>query len=108
MFLQRIFPEWSITKGDDGDWRVSGHVRLSVSSLDGALDVLAVAEPEAEERVRRFFLRGEVTMTTALVEFDGGTEITMVQEGMPDAVSPSDNELGMRMALDNLAKLVEG
>ncbi|WP_279484067.1 SRPBCC domain-containing protein [Actinomadura sp. GC306] len=53
-------------------------------------------------------LRGEVTMTTTLAEADGGTEITMVQDGMPDSVSPSDNELGMRMALDNLAKLVEG
>lgn len=53
-------------------------------------------------------LRGEVTMTTTLAESDGGTEITMVQDGMPDSVSPSDNELGMRMALDNLAKLVEG
>ncbi|TDE35496.1 hypothetical protein [Actinomadura sp. 6K520] len=55
LFLQRIFPEWSITRGDDGGWRVSGHVRVSVASIDGALDLLAVAEPEAEERVRRFF-----------------------------------------------------
>ncbi|TDC69144.1 hypothetical protein E1200_09435 [Actinomadura sp. GC306] len=55
LFLQRLFPEWSITKGDDGAWRVSGHVRVSVSSIDGAMELLAVVEPEAERRVRRFF-----------------------------------------------------
>ncbi|TDB92967.1 hypothetical protein [Actinomadura sp. 7K534] len=55
LFLQRIFPEWSITKGDDGVLRISGHVRVSASSIDGVLDVLAAVEPEAGERVRRYF-----------------------------------------------------
>ena len=55
MFLRRIFPELSILLDQDGNWQVSGHVRVSASAIDGVLDVLAVVEPEAEDRVRRFF-----------------------------------------------------
>ncbi|MET9406098.1 SRPBCC family protein [Streptomyces sp. NPDC002935] len=51
--------------------------------------------------------RGEMTMTTELTEVDGGTEIVIVHEGVPDAVPAADNETGTRMALDNLARLVE-
>ena len=52
-------------------------------------------------------LRGEMTMTTELTEVDGGTEVVIVHEGVPDAVPAADNETGTRMALDNLARLVE-
>ena len=55
LFLRAMFPEWAIARGEDGVWQVSGHVRVSASSIDGVLDLLAVAEPGAEERVRRFF-----------------------------------------------------
>ncbi|TDD68861.1 polyketide cyclase [Actinomadura darangshiensis] len=52
-------------------------------------------------------LRGEITMTTTLTEVEGGTEVLIVHDGMPDSVPAADNELGTRMSLDNLAKLVE-
>lgn len=52
-------------------------------------------------------LRGEMTMTTELTEVDGGTQVVIVHEGVPDAVPAADNETGTRMALDNLARLVE-
>lgn len=54
-------------------------------------------------------LGGEMVITTHLTEVDGGsgTEVLMVHEGVPDAVPPADNETGTRMALDNLARLVE-
>lgn len=51
---------------------------------------------------------GQMTVTTSLVDDEDGTSLLMVQEGVPDAVRPEDNEAGMRMALDNLARLVEG
>jgi uncharacterized protein YndB with AHSA1/START domain len=51
--------------------------------------------------------RGEMTLTTTLVEKDGGTEVLIVHEGVPDAISPADNETGTRMALAKLAALVE-
>jgi uncharacterized protein YndB with AHSA1/START domain len=52
-------------------------------------------------------LRGEMRMTTTLTEADGGTDVLVVHEQVPDSVPPADNETGTRMALDNLARLVE-
>jgi uncharacterized protein YndB with AHSA1/START domain len=53
-------------------------------------------------------LRGTMTMTTTLTDTAGGTDVLVVHEGVPDAIPAADNETGTRMALDNLAKLVEG
>lgn len=52
-------------------------------------------------------LRGEMTMTTTLTDAGGGTDVLIVHEGIPDGVPAADNETGTRMALDNLARLVE-
>jgi uncharacterized protein YndB with AHSA1/START domain len=52
-------------------------------------------------------LRGEMTMTTTLTEVDGGTDVEVLHEGIPDVVPAADNELGTRIALDKLAALVE-
>ena len=48
-----------------------------------------------------------MTMTTTLRDVPGGTEATVVHEGIPDLIPRADNELGTRMALDRLARLVE-
>ncbi|WP_110078395.1 SRPBCC family protein [Actinokineospora spheciospongiae] len=52
-------------------------------------------------------LAGVMTMTTSLAESGGATVVTIVHEGLPDSVAPADNEAGTRMALANLAALVE-
>jgi uncharacterized protein YndB with AHSA1/START domain len=52
-------------------------------------------------------LRGEMTVTTTLADADGGTDVVFFHEGIPSAVPPADNETGTRMALANLAALVE-
>ncbi|MEU4468061.1 SRPBCC domain-containing protein [Streptomyces sp. NPDC024017] len=53
-------------------------------------------------------LRGAMTLTTTLTDAEGGgTDVLMVHEGIPDAVPAADNETGTRMALENLARLVE-
>jgi uncharacterized protein YndB with AHSA1/START domain len=73
------------------------------------------AELVPDERVVEVFefetpdpaLRGTMTLTTTLTDRDGGTEVRIVHEGLPDAVPPADNEAGTRMALANLARLVE-
>jgi len=52
-------------------------------------------------------LGGTMTMTTTLADADGGTDVLVVHEGIPDSVPAADNETGTRMALANLAKLVE-
>ena len=52
-------------------------------------------------------LRGQMTMTTTLTEVAGGTDVLVLHEGIPDKVPVADNETGTRMALANLARLVE-
>lgn len=52
-------------------------------------------------------LRGEMTITTSLMEVDGGTEVLALHEGLPTGLSPADNETGWRLALERLAELVE-
>ncbi|WP_409467551.1 SRPBCC domain-containing protein [Streptomyces sp. HC307] len=52
-------------------------------------------------------LRGTMTLTTTLTDADGGTDVLVVHEGIPDAVPAADNETGTRMALARLARLVE-
>ena len=52
-------------------------------------------------------LRGPMTLTTTLHDAEDGTEVVMFHEGIPDVVPAADNELGTRMALANLARLVE-
>jgi uncharacterized protein YndB with AHSA1/START domain len=50
---------------------------------------------------------GVMTMTTTLAAAGDGTDVTIEHQGIPDAVPAADNETGTRMALDNLARLVE-
>jgi uncharacterized protein YndB with AHSA1/START domain len=52
-------------------------------------------------------LRGEMTITTTLVDADGGTDVLAVHEGLPPGLPSADNEAGWREALAKLAALVE-
>jgi uncharacterized protein YndB with AHSA1/START domain len=74
-------------------------VRLVPDELVVEVDVFETADPALE---------GEMTSTITLADAPGGgTELTAVHDGVPDAVAPADNELGWRTALDRLAALVE-
>jgi uncharacterized protein YndB with AHSA1/START domain len=53
-------------------------------------------------------LRGEMTITIALADADGGTDLVARHEGLPRGVSTADNEIGWTEALARLAALVEG
>jgi uncharacterized protein YndB with AHSA1/START domain len=52
-------------------------------------------------------LSGEMTITTTLVDVDGGTDVCIRYEGLPRGVSAADNATGTRIALAKLAALVE-
>jgi uncharacterized protein YndB with AHSA1/START domain len=52
-------------------------------------------------------MRGEMTITFTLTEVDGGTDVLGVHDDLPPGVSAADNEIGWRMALEKLARLVE-
>jgi uncharacterized protein YndB with AHSA1/START domain len=53
-------------------------------------------------------MQGEMTSTITLRDADGGTHVIAVHDGLPAGVAPADNELGWRLSLAKLAKLVEG
>ena len=67
-------------------------------------EVVQVVEFETDDPA----MQGEVTISYALADADDGTELVLRYENLPPAVSPADNELGSRMSIDKLAKLVEG
>ncbi|MGY1822785.1 SRPBCC family protein [Geodermatophilus sp. SYSU D00079] len=73
-------------------------VRLVPDELVVEVDEFETADPA---------LQGEMTITVTLRDADGGTELLAVHEGLPDGVSPADNETGWRLSLDRLAALVE-
>jgi uncharacterized protein YndB with AHSA1/START domain len=52
-------------------------------------------------------LAGRMTMTTTLTASGDGTDVTIEHRDIPDAIPAADNETGTRMALANLARLVE-
>lgn len=52
-------------------------------------------------------LHGEMIITITLADADGGTALLATHDGLPRGASPTDNEIGWRMALAKLAALVE-
>ena len=52
-------------------------------------------------------MQSEMTVTVTFEEADGGTELTVRQEGIPAVIPPEDAEIGWGMSLENLARLVE-
>jgi uncharacterized protein YndB with AHSA1/START domain len=120
---------WRVPDGMRGevhelDARVGGRIRMSLMYDDpahagksgGATDTytgtyVELVEGERVVEVVAFEtddpgLDQEITMTTTLRDAPGGTEVELRLDGMPDGVPATDNELGSRMALDALARLV--
>ena len=52
-------------------------------------------------------LPGEMQVTVTLKQVSVGTELTIVQEGIPDAIPAEACYLGWQESLRNLARLVE-
>jgi uncharacterized protein YndB with AHSA1/START domain len=52
-------------------------------------------------------LPGEMTVTVRLKKVSAGTELNIVQEGIPDAIPPDACTLGWQESLTLLAQLVE-
>ena len=52
-------------------------------------------------------LPGEMTVTVSLKKVSVGTEIAIVQEGIPDVIPPDACTLGWQESLTQLAQLVE-
>jgi uncharacterized protein YndB with AHSA1/START domain len=52
-------------------------------------------------------LTGDIQVTVTLKAVQVGTELTIVQEGLPDVIPPEACYLGWQQSLQNLAGLVE-
>ena len=110
--------EWEPVEG--GRFRVSLTYRSEnrTGKTEGATDTYAgqfarlVPDEQVVEELRFETadpdLAAPMTMTFTLREVDGGTEVELLHQGLPDAVPPEDNATGTRMALDKLAAHVEG
>ena len=70
--------------------------------LPGQLVVEAIEFDSRDPR-----LAGILTITTELREVDGGTEVTMVYDDIPDAAQGAADEVALQMALVRLAAWVE-
>lgn len=53
-------------------------------------------------------MKGAMTVAMSISDRDGGSELVAVHDSLPSALSPADNELGWRLSLAKLARLVEG
>ena len=51
-------------------------------------------------------MRGEMSITFVLDDTEGGTLLTASHASLPPALSPEDNELGWRLSLAKLARLL--
>ena len=123
-------PRWKVPDGMDlevHEWepRVGGRIRISLTYRDesGAgksgmhtdtyhgqfvhlvPNELIVERDEFETADPAF--RGTMTISIALADARGGTELVATHDGVPAGVSLADNETGWRMALDKLAALVQ-
>lgn len=52
-------------------------------------------------------MRGEMTITFTLTNMHTGTNVLAVHDHVPHGIAPADNEIGWRLALEKLARLVE-
>ncbi len=110
--------EWEPVEG--GRFRVSLTYRAEdrTGKTEGATDTYAgeftklVPDEQVVERIEFETddpdLRGAMTMTWTLSEVEGGTQVDLLHEGLPDVVPPEDNATGTRMSLTKLAAYVEG
>jgi len=98
----------SLTYVDDRPGKSTGRTDTyagTFTRLDPDLVVVETMAFESDDTA----MTTPMTMTTTLADAPGGgCLVTMVHEGVPDVLRPEDNEAGMTMALDHLARYVEG
>jgi hypothetical protein len=53
-------------------------------------------------------MQGEMMVTMGSADAEGGTELVAMHADLPPGVPPADDEIGWRMSLGKLARLVGG
>jgi uncharacterized protein YndB with AHSA1/START domain len=109
------------------DPREGGTFRMSFSYVDASHDVRGKTSDDADVFEGRFLelvpdervveliefesddpaFTGSMAVTTSLRAVDGGTEVTIRCENVPQGIRPEDHAVGMASTLKNLASFTE-
>lgn len=126
-----LIPQWRVPAGmrchiHECDPRAGGHFRVSLTydapSATGKSSAHTdtyhghFAEIEPSTRIVEVLefetsnpeLQGEMRITTILSAVGRATALTVLHEGLPSGVTPSENEEGWRQSLAKLAALLGG
>ena len=115
------FAKWLPPRGFTGkvhalDCRVGGKHRMSFTNFTTGnshdfggeyLDVVENVRLRYTDRFDDPNLAGQMTTTVEFVQVSVGTELTVVQEGIPESIPPDGCYLGWQESLTQLAHLVE-
>jgi uncharacterized protein YndB with AHSA1/START domain len=93
---------------DSGQSGKSGESTDTYHGRIVALEPLRRMVEELEFETDRPEMAGRFRVETTLEERSGSTLVTISYSGLPSEVSEADNRTGSVMALDRLARLVEG
>lgn len=109
-------PDGFVAKSHHADLRVGGTYKMSFTNFTtGAsqsfggeyLELTPGRRLRYADRFDDPDLPGEMIVTVTLAEVAVGTEMTIVQEGVPDMIPAAACYLGWQQSLNNLARLVE-
>lgn len=88
----------------------AGKTSAHTDTYHGSFKVLVLNQRVVEEmefETSNPEMQGLMTSTIELSDEAGGTRLVARHEGVPPGVAPEDNEVGWRMSLAKLAKLVK-
>ncbi|MGH8628525.1 MAG: SRPBCC family protein [Gammaproteobacteria bacterium] len=109
-------PNGFTCKVDQLDAKVGGKFRMSFRNFSTGnghsfggnyLELVAGERIRYTDKFDDVNLPGEMVITVSLRAVTCGTELNVVQEGIPEAIPPEFCYLGWQESLDHLARLVE-
>lgn len=128
----RALATWRAPEGMKGemlafDGREGGHYRMSLTYTGADPDIRGKTSETTDVFEGRFLefvpdrrvvevvefesddpaFAGAMTITTALADVPGGTEVTIRCENVPDGIRPEDHQEGLASSLANLAAFTE-
>lgn len=122
---QWMVPDGMTSEVHQFDPRVGGRIRISLTYDEPGLTGKTSAHTDTwhgrflelvpDERVVHSVefetddpaMTGQMTVSLSLEDHDGGSDLIAVHDGLPPGLSTDDNELGWRLSLAKLARLVE-